>query len=315
MEKMFQVTILGCAAATPTSVRHTTAQVLQYHNKLFLLDCAEGAQIQMRKFRLPMMRVNHIFISHLHGDHYLGLPGLLFSYHLLGRDRELHIYSPPGIKEIIDVHFRVAGFELAYQVVYHDLSRGGEIIYQDKYLCVETLEMDHRIPTFGFLFREKPMLRNIRKNKIQEYSIPWENINQIKAGADFSDAKGNIIPNEELTIKPAASRAYAFCSDTAYTEKFLEQINQVDLLYHEATFLKKAGSMAREKTHSTTVEAALIAKKANARQLLLGHYSARYDDMNLFLEEASEVFPNTILAEEGKVILISLNHNPPLPKT
>ncbi len=304
MEKLFQVTILGCAAATPTSARHTTAQVLQFHNKLFLLDCGEAAQIQMRKFRLPMMRINQIFISHLHGDHYLGLPGLLFSYHLMARKKELHIYSPPGLEEIIKVHFNVSGMEPSYPIIFHDVQQGGIKIYEDRYLRVETLEMDHRLPAFGYLFREKPRLRNMIREKIEEYNIPIERIPGIKAGKDFQDQQGHVVSNQELTHEPPPPRAYAFCSDTSYTENFLDQIHGADLLYHEATFLKEQGKMAREKSHSTTVEAATIAKKAQVKQLLLGHYSARYDNTNLFIEEASEVFADTLLADEGKVFQV-----------
>lgn len=309
MEKLFQVTILGCAAATPTSIRHTTAQALQFHNKVFLLDCAEGTQIQIRKLRLPMMKINNIFISHLHGDHYLGLAGLVFSYHLLGRKKELNIYSPPGLQEIIEVHLRVSGVSPVFPMVFHELHSGGQQIYEDKYLTVETIEMDHRISTFGFLFREKPLLRNIRKEKIIEYSIPLERIAGIKAGNDFEEGRGIMVPNEELTIAPPLPRTYAFCSDTGYTEGFLEQIKGADLLYHEATFLQDKVDMAREKKHSTTVQAATIAKKAGVKKLVLGHYSARYDDMNLFLEEASQVFADTILAEEGKIISVRTNNH------
>lgn len=305
MGKKFQLTVLGCAAATPTSARHTTAQALQYHNRLFLLDCAEGTQIQLRRFRLPMMRINHIFISHLHGDHYLGLPGLLFSWHLLDRKQEVHIYSPPGLKEIMDVHFRISALEPRYSIHYHELHSAGQKIYEDKYLRVETIEMDHRVSTFGFLFREKPLLRNIRKEKIEEHGIPIEMMAGIKQGKDFQDSLGNIIPNQQLTLDPPRPRTYAFCSDTAYTEGFLEQIRGADLLYHEATFLQDKAGMAGEKKHSTTQEAATIALKAEVKQLLLGHYSARYDDMNLFLEEACRLFPNTLLAEEGSVFQVS----------
>lgn len=304
MEKLFQVTVLGCAAATPTSARFTTAQVVQFHNKLFLLDCGEAAQIQIRRMRLPMMRINHIFISHLHGDHFLGLPGLLFSYHLMDRKKQLHIYSPPGLQEIIQVHFKISGTEPSYPIVFHDVQQGGLTIYEDRYISVETLEMEHRLPTFGYLFKEKPRLRNIKKEKIEEYDIPIERIPGIKAGKDFEDQKGNMISNQELTHEPPAPRRYAFCSDTSYTEKFLNQIRGVDLLYHEATFLKEKGMMAREKSHSTTLEAATIAQKAKVKQLLLGHYSARYDDTNQFVEEASEIFPNTLLADEGKIFQV-----------
>lgn len=304
MQRKFQVHILGSSAATPTSLRHTTAQVLAYNNKYFLLDCGEGTQMQMRRLKLPMMKIDHIFISHLHGDHYLGLPGLLFSLHLLGRKKDLHIYSPPGIREIIEVQFTISGLVPMYQVIYHELTTGGQQIFEDRYLTVETLEMEHRIPTFGFLIKEKPMNRNLRKESILKYKIPREQMAAIKDGADLLDPKGQTIPNHEITIAPPRPRAYAFCSDTAYSEKFLHQVKGADLLYHEATFLHDKAAIAAEKTHSTTIEAATLAQKAGVKQLLLGHYSARYNDLELFREEAMQVFANTLLAEEGKVFQV-----------
>lgn len=304
MQRKFQVHILGSSAATPTSLRHTTAQVLAYNNKYFLLDCGEGTQMQMRRFKLPMMKIDHIFISHLHGDHYLGLPGLLFSLHLLGRKKDLHIYSPPGIREIIEVQFTISGLVPMYQVIYHELTTGGQQIFEDRYLTVETLEMEHRIPTFGFLIKEKTMNRNLRKESILKYKIPREQMAAIKDGANLVGPKGQIIPNHEITFAPPQSRAYAFCSDTAYSEKFLHQVKGVDLLYHEATFLHDKAAIAAEKTHSTTIEAATLAQKAGVKQLLLGHYSARYNDLESFREEAMQVFANTLLAEEGKVFQV-----------
>lgn len=299
MSRIFNVHILGCSAATPTSLRHTTAQLLQYHNKFFLLDCAEGTQMQLRRMRLPMMRIDNIFISHLHGDHYLGLPGLLFSYHLLGRKKKLNIYAPKGLQEIIDIQFAISKLTPAYQIEYHEISAGGKEIYEDKTLAVETLEMMHRLPTFGFMFREKAAARNMRKEAILRYAIPVEEMANIKAGKDFVTHGGEVIENEKITTAPPTPRSYAFCSDTGYTEQFLDQIRNVDLLYHEATFLQDKADIAREKFHSTTLEAATLAQKAKVKKLMLGHYSARYDDMEMFADEAKTIFPNTILAEEG----------------
>ena len=300
----FEVIILGSSAAAPTSLRHTTAQVLHHKNQWFLLDCAEGAQIQMRRLKIPLMRINHIFISHLHGDHYLGLPGLLFSMHLHGRKEDLHIYSPPGLKPIIDLQFAASNLQARYETFFHEIESGETIIYEDAGLTVETLEMAHRIPCYGFLIKEKATDRNIKKESIRKYNIPVEQMPAIKRGADFTTPGGEAISNREITRDPAPPRSYAFCSDTAYTEGFLDQIKGSDLLYHEATFLKDRAAVAREKMHSTTVEAATIARLAKAGQLMLGHYSARYKEMNLFLEEAREIFPNTILAEEGQRIPI-----------
>lgn len=301
MQRKFQVHILGCSAATPTSLRHTTSQVLAYHNKYFLLDCGEGAQMQLRRLKLPLMKIDHIFISHLHGDHYLGLPGLLFSLHLLGRKKDLHIYAPKGIEQIISVQFTLSELVPLYNIVYHDISRGEECIYEDRYLTVETMEMTHRIPCFGFLFREKSPKRNLRKESILQYSIPRDQMDAIKEGADLHLPGGKTISNQKITIEPPRARAYAFCSDTAYSEAFLHQISGADLMYHEATFLADKAAIAAEKTHSTTIEAATLAQKAGAGQLLLGHYSARYNDLQEFTREARQVFPNTVLAEEGRI--------------
>ena len=304
MSEVFQTTILGSSAAIPTSLRHTSAQLVQYHNKRFLLDCAEGTQMQLRRFKLPLMKIDHIFISHLHGDHYLGLPGLLFTYHLLGRENTLHIYSPPGMQKIIDLQYELSRLKPAFDIVYHELTKGEEVIHEDDRLTVETIEMAHSIPAFGFLIREKERPRNIRKRAIQKYNIPQESMQPIKSGENFVTPSGQVVPNKEITLDPPETRAYAFCSDTLYSEKFLEQIKGVDLLYHEATFMHDKAAIAHEKTHATTVEAASLAKKAGAAKLLLGHYSARYKELDDFRNEAAAVFPNTLLAEEGDVISV-----------
>jgi len=304
MAELFQTTILGSSAAIPTSLRHTSAQVVQYHNQRFLLDCAEGTQMQLRRLKLPLMKMDHIFISHLHGDHYLGLPGLLFTYHLLGRENTLHVYAPPGMQQIIDLQYELSQLKPSFDIRYHDLTRGQEQVYEDDRLSIETIEMAHRIPTFGFLLREKPRPRNIRKRAIRRFNIPQERMQAIKSGEDFVTESGQVVPNKEITIDPPLPRSYAFCSDSLYTESFLDQIKGVDLLYHEATFMHDKVAIAHEKTHATTIEAATLAKKAGAEKLLLGHYSARYKELDAFKKEAATVFPNTLLAEEGDVIAI-----------
>lgn len=308
--RTFEVHILGSSAATPTSLRHTSAQALKFHNSWFLLDCAEGTQMQLRRYKIPLMRIHHIFISHLHGDHYLGLPGLLFSMHLLGRKAPLHVYSPAGLQEIIGVQYRVSGLIPSFETVFHEVAEGRQPVYEDADLLVESLEMEHRIPCFGFLFREKPLKRNIKKDSIGKYGIPVGQMPDIKKGGDLLLEDGTVVPNLEITSAPPRARSYAFCSDTSYTEKFLPQVMGVDLLYHEATFLHDKADIAREKTHSTTKEAAALACKAGVRQLMLGHYSARYRDMDIFLREARQVFPNTILAEEGRVVNIGTADQP-----
>jgi ribonuclease Z len=302
MSKTFKLTVLGCTAATPTSLSHTTAQWLHIHNHNFLLDCAEGTQMQIRRMKLPLMKIDNIFISHLHGDHYLGLPGLLLSYHLLGRERDLNIYSPKGLEEIISVQFRNANVTTRFKTFFHEIISGEQLLLKNKALTVESIKMEHSIPTFGFLFKEKQLERNIKKESIKKLNIGIDKIAAIKQGADYVCEDGKIIPNQQITKDPTKPRSYAFCSDTLYTESFVNQIQNVDLLYHEATFLQDKADVAKEKTHSTAMEAAKIAKKANAGKLLLGHYSARYDDLNDFQKEAQTIFQNSILAEEGMKI-------------
>lgn len=304
MSETFNVTILGSSAATPTSLRHTTAQLLQYHNKRFLLDCAEGTQMLLRRLKVPLMKINHIFISHLHGDHYLGLPGLLFTFHLLGRKKDLHVYAPPGLEAVIRLQYQVSELTPSFEVVFHDIQHGGEMLYDDNELTVSSIAMKHRIPTYGFLFKEKEKERNIIKSSIRKYKIPIEVMPDIKQGADYITRTGERILNNDLTTAPPLPRSYAFCSDTAYTEEFIEQIRGVDLLYHEATFLNDKAAIAREKMHSTALEAGTLAHKAGVKKLILGHYSARYKDVKAFKTEARTVFPKAFLAEEGEVFSI-----------
>ncbi len=304
MRVQFNTRILGCSAALPTSLRHTTVQLLRHDSSHFLLDCAEGTQMQLRRLKLPLMKIDRIFISHLHGDHYLGLPGLLFTYHLLGRDKDIHIYSPPGLDKIIEIQNEISRLRPSFEVIYHEINKGGEVLYSDSSLSVESIEMEHRIPTYGFLFRESEAERNIRKDSISRYNIPVSQMPGIKKGDDLKMPGGQIIPNEKITTPPSKPRSYAFCSDTGYTESYLEQIAGTDLLYHEATFMADKAEIAKEKTHCTTIEAATIAKKAGVKKLMIGHYSARYKELGSFLKEAESVFPNTILAREGELVEI-----------
>jgi len=298
----FQTTILGSSGAMPTSTRHTSTQLLQHSNKYYLLDCSEGAQMQLRRLNLPIMKINHIFITHMHGDHYLGLPGLLFTYHLLGRKKELHIYSPPGLEKIIKIQFDICNLELSFKINYHELYKGEEMIFEDAAITIETIKMLHSIPAFGFLFREKPAEPNIKKEYVEKYSLPAKKIREIKAGASYTTPEGMKLSNEELTIAPPLPRAYAFTSDTAYTESFIDQIKGANMLYHEATFKDKFAELAKEKLHATTKQAATVAVKSEVKKLLIGHYSARYDDSELdfYLDEAQAVFSNTLRAEEKK---------------
>jgi len=309
----FEVTILGSSSATPTATRHPTAQVLNIHERFFLLDCGEATQIQLRRYKFKIQRIDHIFISHLHGDHYLGLPGLLGTMHLLGRDKKLHLYSPPGLKEIIDTNHYHSKTFLKYDLEFHVLESkspaplkdgvrtlGRTRIYEDNKLTVETIPMNHRIPCYGFLFREKEPLRNIIGEKMVEYTIPVEKISGIKKGEDFISSDGKQISNSELTLPPHSSRSYAYCSDTLYNETFIEQIKNVNLLYHEATFAEDKAERAIETHHCTAKQAGAIAQKANVEKLIIGHYSARYKDLNVLLNEAKQIFSNTVLAIEGE---------------
>ncbi|MFI5163840.1 MAG: ribonuclease Z [Bacteroidia bacterium] len=302
----FELTILGCSSATPTSSRHPTAQVFNVHERFFLIDCGEAAQIQLRRFKIKIQRIDHIFVSHLHGDHYLGLPGLLGTMHLLGRDKELHIYSPEGLEEIIKVSHHHSKTFLNYKIIFHTIEgKSAARIFEDDKLTVDTIPMSHRIPCYGFLFREKQGLKNIIKAKIEEYDIPVQQIQKIKEGNDFTTLQGKQIPNIELTTDAPAPRSYAYCSDTLYNESYIEQIKNVNLLYHEATFASDMIVRAKETHHCTATEAATIALKAHVKQLIIGHYSARYRELDPLLAEAKKVFENTLLAVEGETYKVS----------
>lgn len=301
----FELTILGCSSATPTSTRNPTAQLLNIAERFFLIDCGEATQIQLRKFKLKFQRINHIFISHLHGDHYLGLIGLLSSMHLLGRTIDLHLYCPPELEEIIEVQFKHSQTYLRFKIVYHHHKFiANDLIFEDNKVEVRTILLNHRIPCCGFLFTEKPLLANISKEIIQKYHIPVEQILAIKGGADFITTEGELIPNSELVSNKLKPRSYAYCSDTCYDERIIEVIKGADLLYHEATFLNDMLPRAKETFHSTALQAATIAQKAEVHQLMIGHYSARYRDLQPLLDEAQTVFSNTILSIEGKSTVV-----------
>lgn len=298
----FKLTVLGCSSATPTLERHSSAQVLNVNERLFLIDCGEGAQIQMRRFRVKFQRINHIFISHLHGDHYLGLMGLLFTLHLLGRTKELHLYADPDLQEIIDMQLEISQTILQYPLTFHPLdSTKSEILYEDEMILVRSIPLEHRIPTSGFLFREKPRDMKIKKEILEKVIIPVDAFDSIKKGNDFTDENGRFFKNSELANEGSPSVSYAYCSDTGYTDTYLSIIRGVDMLYHEATFLKDKEKNAREKFHCTASDAANTALKAGVKKLIIGHYSARYDDLTPLLDEAKGIFNNTVLAEEGKI--------------
>lgn len=296
----FSLTILGSSSALPTSTRFPSAHVLNVHERFFLIDCGEGTQMQMRKFKFKFGKVNHIFISHLHGDHTLGLFGLISTLVLLDRKSKLTIYGPPLLEKIIDDHLDAFEINLPFTLEFIHLDcTSSRTIYEDPRLTVETIPLKHRIPTCGFLFKEKPRFRNIRKEMIEEYNIPIREIQKIKEGSDFTLESGEVIPNDKLTILPDPPRAFAYCTDTLYTESIIPKIRGVDLLYHEATFMQDMADQAHDNFHSTSYQAAMLAKKAEVGKLVLGHFSSRYKDLGPLLQEAKQLFENTFLAEDG----------------
>jgi ribonuclease Z len=301
----FDVTILGSNSAIPAYGRFPTAQVLNVSEQLYLIDSGEGVQWRLQECNIKRGKINQIFISHLHGDHIFGLIGLLNSFSLSKREEPIIIFSPKGLEEIIQVQLKNARASLSFPLSFHDLETSkNQLIFEDNLVEVSTIPLQHRIPTCGFLFKEKPRPLNINPAKIEEFEIPFEKIREIKGGKDYRLLNGKVIPNEELTFPPVNPRSYAFCSDTVYSESIIPIIQNVDLLYHEATFLHEMKDLAAETMHSTAKEAALIAKKAKADQLIIGHYSSRYKDLTPLLDEAQEVFPNTILGTDGKTISV-----------
>lgn len=302
----FELTILGSSSAVPTSLRNTTAQVLHVLGRFFLIDCGEGTQLQMRKFKIPYNKINHVFISHVHGDHIFGLIGYISSMALQGRKTTLHIYTHKKLEEIIQIQLELLNTKLPYKIEFHylDTSRNN-IIYEDKRITVTSFSLKHRdVPTCGFLFKEKEKPLNIIKEKIDEYNIPISQRANIKNGLDFTTKDGIIIKNKELTTKPQKPRSYAYCSDTAYTEKFIEIIKEVNLLYHEATHANDNKERAKETYHSTAEQAAIIAQKANVSKLIIGHFSTRYPDTSIHESEARKIFPNTFAVKDGDVFII-----------
>lgn len=291
------LTILGFNSAIPTVNSSPTAQFLEMEERAFLIDCGEGTQVQLRKAKARFSKINHIFISHLHGDHCFGLPGLIASFRLLGRENPLHIYAPKGIKEMLETIFRITETHKGFELIYHELeSKKSVKIFEDNRLEVFTIPLNHRIYCNGYLFREKPKERHLNMQEISKYpEIETCDYHNLKLGKDFVLSDGYLLKNEVLTTEPTKSVSYAFCSDTRYLESILPIIENVDVLYHEATFLHELKEMADYTGHTTALEAARIARKANVGKLILGHFSNRYHDLNVFTDEAREVFANTFL--------------------
>ncbi len=296
----FKLTILGCHSAIPTVKKQQTAQLLNVNERFFLIDCGENTQVQLRKYQLSFQRITHIFISHLHGDHYYGLIGLLTSMHLLGRNKELHIYAHEPLKQIINVQLSASNTNLNYPLFFHDIPIDEEkILLKDENLEISNILLDHTISCSGFLFKEKNSIHKAKKEKIEEYKIPFDKIEDIKNGVDFIYENNKHINNSELTEQKLSLYSYAYCSDTRFSSRITQIIKDVDVLYHEATFSKELIERANETGHSTTIDAAKIAKEANVKRLLIGHYSKRYKDLNFLLDETKEVFPNAFLTNEG----------------
>lgn len=290
----------------PAYGRHPTAQLIEVQNRSFLVDCGEATQMQLMRMQVNFHRINHIFVSHLHGDHYLGLMGLIFTLHLQRRVNDLHIYSHRGLDEIITTQLRYSRSTPSFKIVFHRLEKGlREIIFEDDALTVETIPLSHKIRCSGFLFKEKIKPRRIDKTKMPE-GLLLQQIVSLKRGEDIVDENGKILyRNSDLTLSPRKSRSYAYCSDTEFDRNFIEQIRNVDLLYHEATFVESDESKARETKHSTAKQAATVAQLADAGSLLLGHFSARYRDLVPILEEARTIFANSRLALEGEEFTIA----------
>ncbi|MEO2062125.1 MAG: ribonuclease Z [Christiangramia sp.] len=296
-----KITILGCYAATPRSFTNPTSQVLEMKNHLFLIDCGEGTQVQLRRNRIKISKIRHIFISHLHGDHFYGLVGLISTFRLLNREQELHVYGPKGIKEIISLQLKLANSWTNYPLIFHELqSKEQELLYEDDKLSVKTIPLKHRVYTNGFLFEEKPGERKLLVHEAQRLNIDKTLFKSLKKGKDVVSEDGELIPNSMVTSDPEPVKSYAFCSDTVYDPEIVPMIKRVTALYHESTFLEEQHELAFPTKHSTAKQAASIARDAGVQHLILGHYSTRYSDIELFRTEASEIFQNISLADDGK---------------
>ncbi|GAB3818787.1 ribonuclease Z [Pontibacter rugosus] len=301
----FELRILGSSSATPSANRHHTAQVLTIGNQYHLIDCGEGTQMQLMHYKIKYQRICNVYISHLHGDHYFGLAGLLSTMHLKGRQLPLHLYGPPGLSEILSLQLKYSGTNLCYKLIFHELDTTCyKKIYEDKGITVHTIPMEHRVPCCGFLFREKQKPRPLIKEKLPSFLTPPQLV-RLKWGEDIRDEHGKLlVQNQDVTQEPKRSRSYAYCADSRYKPALLPYLQRVDLLYHEATFADDLRERADYTFHSTARQAAELAAAAQVRQLLIGHFSVRYKDLTPLLAEAQEVFPKTELAIEGSIFCV-----------
>lgn len=296
-----KLSILGCYSATPRTLNNTTSQVLEINNHMFLIDCGEGTQVELRKHKIKFNRIKHIFISHLHGDHFFGLVGLISTFRLLTREADLHIYGPKGIKEVVTLQMKLADSWTNYKLIFHELtSKEPELIFEDDKVEVHTIPLNHRIYTNGYLFKEKEGPRKLKIHAVERAQINVAYYRKLTQGFDVENEQGELIKNETVTKPGPKPKSYAFCSDTMYKEDIVPIIENATVLYHESTFLNQHAHLAVKTKHATAREAALIAKKAKVETLILGHYSTRYDNLKMFKEEAEQVFPNVELAKDGK---------------
>ena len=301
----FELNILGCGSAKPTTRHQPTSQILNVRGKFFMIDCGEGVQTQMQKMGLSMMNIGHIFISHNHGDHVFGLPGLVGTMDLLGRTAELHVHGPLQVGDFIDFLLKTFYTDIGYKLIFHPVDvHQHTLVYEDRSITVYSIPLQHRLPTCGYLFKEKPGLPHIRREMIDAFNIPISQINNIKAGASWTTEDGTIIPHERLTTPAKPPRSYAYCSDTVYLPHLKDILHGVTLLYHEATYMHERALRAEQTRHTTALQAAMLARDAKVEQLCVGHFSASLKDENALLHEAQSVFPNTILANEGLVVSI-----------
>lgn len=295
----FKVKLLGVGSASPKPDRFQPAQVVKFNNSYYLIDCGEGTQIQCKRFRVPLQKIDRIFISHMHADHYLGLPGIIYTMDMLGKKGDIHVHAPEELREWLSLSFELNAKNRGLRIVFHPNPKSAETIFESKRLSVKAFPLDHKVHTCGFRFQEKPLLRHLRPEKLERYKIPNHMRNSLKEGADFKTIEGEVIPNSVLTTDADIPRSYAYVSDTRFFNPVIEQVKDVTCMYHETTFLHSEVLRARKTFHSTALQAAQLAKEANVGKLLMGHYSARYIDVSAFEEEAQSVFKNAVACEDG----------------
>jgi len=301
----FEVTILGSGAAVPTLERGATAHYVNCNDRHILIDCGEGTQLQLRKYKIKFQRITHICISHLHGDHFFGLVGYLSSLQLLGRDKGVHVYGPTGLEAIVKAQLEMGGARIDYQLTFFEIdATKNTLLFEDKVMEIHSFPLKHRVPTTGFLIKEKPRDRNLIKSKFDQTGLSVAYINKLRQGVDVKKEDGTIVTADSVTVPPPPIKTYAFCSDTAYLENIVPTIKNVDLLYHEATFTEEKKQRAIKTNHSTALDAAKIAKLANAKQLIMGHFSARYKNTENHLTEAKTIFENSFAVNDGDVFEI-----------